>query len=387
MKSKLAFILLLTSTLAQADTPPFALYGFLLPSFHVASSSVDSFSQPNQSAYTAAGNPVIANVPLASRTSFQVAQSRFGFLVKPSPSLKGRMEFDFIDFSKASPTTAALPRVRRAVIDYKVSDTWTLHFGQDWDLLSPLAPHTFNYVGHYFQSGDIGFMRIALGLTSDTGSLQHGFSVGLPGNNATASDQTLELGRVPTIAIRETLKLDRNQMGASALATLLRFNKNSPDLSVAGAVTIFAELNPSERLSLRTEAYIGQNTYNLGLLGLSFGNATFSSVQEAGGYFTFRHTVGKFGALFGGAGAAFILDPTSMSVAYTPAFSLAGSGPGIERNITVRVGYEQTLEEGLLTYFELAGLATRHHLAASELATQNPNRTAMVAEAGMQLSF
>ncbi len=139
---------------------PFCFYGFLLPTLSVASQGVESFSQPNQSAFTAAANPALLGNHTAARSSFQIAQSRMGFVVRPETKTNGRLEFDFIDFTKATPTTAALPRVRRALIEHSLSDSLTLRMGQDWDLVSPLAPHTYNYVGHYFQSGDIAFMRI-----------------------------------------------------------------------------------------------------------------------------------------------------------------------------------------------------------------------------------
>ncbi len=51
------------------------------------------------------------------RDSFQVAQSRLGLLIE-NGRVAAHFEFDFIDFSKASPTTQAVPRLRIANLDY-----------------------------------------------------------------------------------------------------------------------------------------------------------------------------------------------------------------------------------------------------------------------------
>ncbi len=386
----LALAVLSFSNLCAAENAAnhFSFYGFLLPTFEVASSGVESFSQPNLTAYTAASNPVLGSSPTQARKGFHVSQSRFGFLGKAAGA-QGRFEFDIIDFKKASPTTGALPRVRRAVIDMPVSEATTLHFGQDWDIVSPMAPHTFNYVGHYFESGDIGFMRIQLAATIDSGTWQHAFALGLPGNNNDPADQLLELGRIPTLAWRETIHLGKGQVGWSVLAAFLRFDRAMGDLHAAGALTAFGELIPNETLQLRMEAYVGRNTANLGMLGLAFGNKTATAVDEAGAYVTLRQSLGASAAVFAGVGGSWVLNPSSMLAAYVPAASpvLGNTGPGIEQNLTARVGYEHKLADALNFFAEVAALATRHHLAAADLANVSPNQSAVLGQTGMQFNF
>ena len=114
--------LALVSTGAGAADSPFKFYGFVLPYFSVTSGAVETFSQQNEGAVTAAANPAIAGANVGSaRSTFQVAQSRFGFTVDPTADIQARIEMDFIDFSKASPTTAAVPRLRRATVAWNAA--------------------------------------------------------------------------------------------------------------------------------------------------------------------------------------------------------------------------------------------------------------------------
>ncbi len=397
MTKKYRFSLVLILALSVVDTfgaepgKTFSLYGFVLPTWIASSGGAESFSQPNLSAYTAAGNPAVGTVIHESRSSFQVAQSRFGFLVNPDANSQARLEFDFIDFTKSSPTTAALPRVRRALIDWKASPNLLVRFGQDWDLASPLAPHSYNYVGHYFESGDIGFMRIQAQALYTSGNHEHALALGLPGNNNLASDSTLELGKVPTLAIRETIKSDGLTFGGSMLVTAIRRDKVTETLLLAGAITAFAEFHPSSSLEIRTEAYVGQNTNNLGMLGLAFGNADAQAVKEAGGYVTARYSVDQELAFFGGIGGSWVLNPMSMLSSYsypTPTTAaLAGTGPGLERNLTARVGAEYKLTSSIVSFVELAGLATRHHLLPADVARLDPDRSIFLGQLGMQINI
>ncbi len=103
-------------------------------------------------------------------------------------------------------------------------------------VVSPLAPHTYNYVGHYFQSGDIAFMRIQAQLIARSGDWEHGFALGLPSNNNAASDGLLELGILPTFAVREALKVGaKTKVQLSVLGTELRRTVGGSSRMFAGA--------------------------------------------------------------------------------------------------------------------------------------------------------
>ena len=153
------FMLLLNQPVLRADSQ-FSIKptGFLKFGAVAASRAVDSFGNTNMSAPTVASSSNALGSNLA-RGTFQIAQSRFGAWIDQG-KVKGHLEFDLIDFAKASPVTQIFPRLRIADLDYQIDDSQTVSFGQDWDLFaSPYRPFTYNFVGFFFQSGNVGFMR------------------------------------------------------------------------------------------------------------------------------------------------------------------------------------------------------------------------------------
>lgn len=381
MKTAL-FASLIFFTTTPAFSADFKLYGFILPNFIVSDQAVESFSQNNLSAYTAAANPFLAQNANRPRSSFQVAQSRFGFEIQTDPSVLGRIEFDFIDFTKASPTTSAVPRVRRALIDWKTSEATRVQFGQDWDLFSPLGPHTFNYVGHYFESGDLGFMRQQAVLLHSIGESEFGAAIGLQTQNSKAADGNVEVGNWPTFALRWRLQPRESalaQTGFSAIATEILVDRTRVIRKGAYGLNAFAELNLGSSLNWRTEAYAGRNLFNLGLLSLSFGDAAHDA-SEFGFFSTARYSFDPKHFIFGGVGLAKILNPATMATS-------AIGGPGLEKNFTARIGYEYKPLPALTWFVELAHLATTHHYTAADPSLSNPQADAFIANSGLLLSF
>ncbi|MEY4512937.1 MAG: hypothetical protein RLZZ450_5059, partial [Pseudomonadota bacterium] len=253
---------------AQAVTELVRIYGILRPTVTLSSHAVESFSNSNASAVTAAANPVLANLPDDARLSFQVAQTRFGLWVGEKESVRAHLEFDFIDFGKASPTVQALLRLRIAAVEWSPTERLTIAAGQDWDLHAPINPHGVNLVGGHFQSGNTGFMRHQVKAIYKLGdSLELAGAIGLQGANATAKDGPIELARMPTFALRATGLLGKlGKVGLSGIVTRLRFAPGSDDErhALAGAFGAFGELLPTETLAIRFEAYLGRNVANLG---------------------------------------------------------------------------------------------------------------------------
>lgn len=143
----------------QAIANLMRIYGIVRPVVSFSGSAVESFSNPNASAPTAAANPVLANLADEARLSFQVAQTRFGLWINEPGVVRGHLEFDFIDFAKSSPTVQSLVRLRIAAVEWSPAASVTLAAGQDWDLPTPINPFGLNLVGGNFQAGNTGFMR------------------------------------------------------------------------------------------------------------------------------------------------------------------------------------------------------------------------------------
>ena len=186
---------------AEAPAAPIIRpYATIKPTIIVAGSPVESFSNANATAATAAGNPVITAIQDEASTTFQVGQSRLGFWFNEKGKTRGQFELDFIDFTKSSPTVGALPRLRIAKVEWSLSDSTVLMAGQDWDLFSPLNGYTLNIVSVAYQAGNSAFMRQQAKLIWHNDSLELGAAVGLAGINNAAKALLPEYSRIPTVA-------------------------------------------------------------------------------------------------------------------------------------------------------------------------------------------
>ena len=192
MKKYLLVVLLLFISGASASTQKgfeAEAYGFIKASSIYSSEALASYNNINLSAPTHA----VAQTKAAekvSRLSFQTQQSRVGFNLKKGDRLSAKLEFDFIDFAKSSPTTQMNPRVRIAAVTY-VWENQKVIIGQDWDLFSPVTSFTFDYVGLYFMAGNTGFMRQQLQYLNTQGNWEFGTAIGMAGNNFFNTDTFL----------------------------------------------------------------------------------------------------------------------------------------------------------------------------------------------------
>jgi hypothetical protein len=380
------------------EGPLFRFYGLLIPHAVASHRAVESFGQPNAVAITAAGNPVLSVAPDRDRYSFQVAQTRLGFWVNEKGPVRGQVEIDFVDFTRATPTVASLPRLRIMRVDYTFHPGHTLSLGQDWDLHSPLNTYGLNLVGNLFQAGNSGFMRQQFKYLYSTPSFELGAALGFPAPNVTAKEAVLELATLPTLAVRGAYKFGKSRVGVSAIATRLTFNFEAPSERVGNAFStvLFSELAPTADTVVRLELNYGQNTANLGLLTLAQGHAA-EDVREVGGFISARHAMGRH-AVYGSAGYQKVLEPETVLPSYSypgppvaePSFStatLAGTGPGMHHNGAVRLGYEFKPVSSLAFLFEGFYYRSRFQLQAVDVGRANPVNSALGLDIGAVYSF
>jgi len=231
------------------------------------------------------GGPTADN----ARSGFQLVQSRAGIKINPHESLSGTLEVDFIDFDKASPVTKALPRLRLASIHYQASESNWFEIGQDWDVFSPAKPHTFNYVGLYFGSGNAGFIRPQLKWGHRAGAIETQFAIGAPSNNPNPHDSDIELGAIPSFSGSLSYSPGEGaRVGASAIGGRLRFTSGADhNFAAFYGANGFAEFKIGESGEVHAEMYYGQNMGNVGLLTLGLGSFS-ESIHEVGGYLTYK---------------------------------------------------------------------------------------------------
>ena len=403
-----AGLLVPVAALGQAPAPAptegenlVRIYGVVNTRIVVSSGAVESFSQPNASAISAAGNPVFSNEPDDARYSFQAAQTRFGLWVNEKGSLRGHVELDFIDFAKATPTVASMPRLRIAIAEYAFSPGHTLALGQDWDLHAPMNTHSINMVGNLFQAGNAGFMRQQLRYVYSGTGVELGAALGFPAANITPKDAALELGSLPTLALRAAYKAGKNKVGVSALGAALPFGRGTDQArrAFAFSTVLYTELFPTANTNIRAELNFGQDAANLGMLTLAQGNVA-EDVREVGGWVSVRQALTSEHALYAMVGTEHVLNRDDLAPSYTyaapptdgtpPAFStatLAGTGPGIRDNTTVRVGYEFKPVTTTSIILEGFGYRTHHRLQAVDEGRANAVRHAYGVETGVLLSF
>jgi hypothetical protein len=384
---------------AEPGAPPPVIrpYAWIKPTIIFAGSPIESFSQPNASAGTAAGNPVLSAVQDEASLTFQAAQSRLGFWFNEKGAVRGQFELDFIDFTKASPTTGALPRLRIAKVEWALTDHTTLIAGQDWDLFQPVNPYTLDIVAVAFQSGNSGFMRHQAKLIYKNDSVEVGAAVGLAAPNNGAKALVPEYSRIPTAAVRAALVVGgTGRVGIGAIGTSWRFAPDQPTerKAFAGAVGLYGDLVPFEHFSLRFEAYLGRNYANLGALSLGTGNAV-NNLDEVGGFVSAKYNLTDSHALYMLAGTAHVLNDEDVVPSYTygtvadgvipleSTATVAGTGAGIAWNYTARLGYEYRYDKMIAVMAEGFMFKTKHVLNAVFDSDIDAERTALGAELGL----
>lgn len=352
-------------------------YGFLKASAMYSSEALASYNNINLSAPTHA----VAHTKDADekgRLSFQTQQSRIGFNLKKDQNLTGKFEFDFIDFSKSSPTTQMNPRVRIASATYAWANQKII-VGQDWDLFSPVTSFTYDYVGLYFLAGNTGFMRQQLQYLNHQDKWEFGAAVGMAGNNPGTMDSDLETGKSPSYAARVSYALNSGRVGASAIYARLKYEANDSTHDAYG-YNLFFENNYS-LFNVKSEAYYGQNLANIGSLSIGKGTAT-EDVKEYGATLTAQYKLNQKHIPFGGLGVARVDNKASVTPISFNANNVI-TNPGITSNFLMRAGWEYKVTEDFSWVSEVSHYETTSKLTSSQIQTQ----VVASVESGVQLRF
>lgn len=353
------------------DVPALKFYGFIMPQLIVATHAMASFSQTNLSAITEA-----AQGSERGRASFQTQQSRLGFNYKAAPDVRAKVEVDFIDFAKSTPTVQAYPRLRLLKVEYDLDPKTTIFMGQDWDLFSPLTSYTYNLVGGHFRSGNAAFIRHQLGVISQQiANFELAASIGFPVANASPSDQAPELEQQPVYQARVGTKFGNSKLSVSGIYARYAFEPiaataqlSALEGSSSGADVSFE--TTWDRFEVRAETFFGHNLANLGTLTLGLARRSLNDVDELGGFLSIRYKFER-SSVFGGFGIDQILNQDSI-------VEKAQSVNGIRSNQQIRLGYDWELSPKFKAYVEGVYLATKYY---------NSNEGGYAQINGFQLAF
>lgn len=379
-----------------APTLPFSIR----PTGHVQgvivlSNGIQSFSFPNASAPTAAANPAILAKPDDLYLGYQVQQSRLGLWVGEGSPVRAQVEIDFIHFDTASPTVQAYPRLRIAQVEWAPKEGHRLFIGQAWDVWGPLNSHSVNLVGALFQAGNTGFLRHQLGYVGNFGPVEVAAALGLQGSNGGATFNNLERAATPIGTVRIAYKKGKSVWaGVGFQATGLKFSgKDANGASVdetrtAYGANLFVE-STTGGFNLRAEGYFSQNLTNTGILGLAQGRFG-KDLRDLGAWLSAKETLGNHG-IYGLVGFATILNTEDVVPGYAAGTMTAAAapstafGPGIEWNLSARLGYAYQIWKGMNVVAEPFFYYTRHKLDPS--VTADPKRVAYGAELGATYAF
>lgn len=352
-------------------------YGFIKASTMYSSKGLGSFNNVNMVAPTHAV-PQSSSASETSRLSFQTQMTRIGFNLKKGEKVSAKIEFDFVDFAKSSPTTQMVPRVRIAAVTY-ASDFGKFIIGQDWDLYSPVNGYSFDYVGMYFLAGNTGFMRQQLQYLKDVGQWELGAAIGLSSANSTGADNEQELSKSPTYALRLTRKLESGRVGASGIWSRIDYTKAATPVTGAtahesyGTNLFYEQTFANKSFGLRSEINYGQNLWNIGSLSIARGDAT-RNVKELGGHISANYHVMENHFIFGGLGYAKADNRSEV---------IPGNSTSISKNFISRVGWEYKVEEDLSWISEITQFETQTKQSDNRFQTN----VAEAFETGVQLRF
>jgi hypothetical protein len=309
------------------------VYGRLKVNWMQADNILNSFSNPNMSAVTSAANSDVVTEKQGSRSTFQYVQSRIGGKFHYNKKVLALMEFDFIDFAQASPTTSAHPRVRRAFIRHQLTDHFSIQVGEDWDVFSPLNPNTFNYIGNYFHAGNIGFMRNQFIGRYSHDNDEYSVALGQAGKSSSPADTELETKQRTSLAVSYRHNIDKSSVLMSLIYANRDFNAVSKKVWGANLGYVFK----GQFLSLESEIYMGEGLSKLAVLSLPsemFGH-------EYGGYITTKYNVKDDTSVYFGTGVAYA---ENEGVSTYDSTKQSMSVLGARRNTLVKIGASKTLD-------------------------------------------
>lgn len=381
---------------AQAAPITFEPYGFLKSTIVSSEHALNSFAAGTFQAPTEVANyestPANTDPAFLSRpfTSFQIAQSRIGALVKAGEPVSAKVEVDFLDLARGNAIGVTGPRLRLAEIYYKPTPSLTLRIGQGWSTFYAVGPHTVNFIGNGFRAGTSGFLNEQAEIKWTVGAFQIFGAIAQKGRVAafnvkttdTAHDES-ELGAPSLVGKVEWSDVNQRagfaivraeiDAAASTSAPTSAGLASSDSNPMGGKVYYTGKLN---QFDFRAEYFQGQNLNDLNFLTLAQRSVSANgvdNVREHGFFASLKYTLNSIHSVYGGYGREDIQNTVESLVA-----------GALISNEAVRIGYQAQLSEGLVFLTEVTHFASEY--TAKAPAVQGI-RNAFLGEVGLILNF
>jgi len=356
---------------SNATATTLQVYGTLLPTIFMANDGVGSYGRVNMVAPTEAISGVNTD---KARSSMQAQQSRIGVNISTSSTVQGKLEVDFVDFTKSSPTVQSFPRLRLAKIDYKATEDVTIFMGQEKEVFSPLAPYTYNIVGAQFRAGNSASMRQQLGANYKLfQNLELSGSYGFGSPNTFATDQENETRNSPALSARVGYLGEQFKIYLSGIYSKYSYytdttNGYGVDQKAQG-FCLSSEFN-SDSFQMRSEVYEGQNLANIFLLTIGQARSATDVMKEVGGYVSAKFKKDNWGTwlTFGGA---YMRDQEKINAATV-------STAGMISNQAAKIGFDYKLQDKLFAFYEFSYFKTKYF---------NGTPTASLNSVGLAMGF
>lgn len=392
-KMTLIGAMLMASGVSRAVTVD--MYGFLKASFLHSDNSISSFGIDSVHAPTEAANQRTASATQdaeykkQSKDSFQVAQSRFGVVLKKNEKLSGKIEFDMVDFTN-HPIGKNSARVRLVEVLYDFNEKVSMRIGQGWSTFAGLPVHSFNIVGGTHRSGGSGFLAQQAELKYKLGEWSFYGSLAQKGRNTTGYTNNSGANTVPTQDVSSRGLPQANVKAeyltkvhkAGVAYTYARFDfDNAPTAAVRGdsshsyGAKAYYQ-GTFGKFEFRSEIYQGANLNDLYFLTLaerSLSAVKYHDLQELGYFVSGKYIFEGGHYTYGGYGSAEIT--SSLSRVMTDK---------IVSNSHTRLGYAYVIEEGFVAFLE----GTRYETGYKKGSGKDKSLDhALMVESGVQYIF
>ena len=371
------------------------MYGFLKASFLHSDNSVGSYATDSIQAPTEALNQRTSTTTQddeykkQAKDSFQVAQSRFGVVLKKNEKLSGKLEFDLMDFTN-HPIGKNSARVRLAEITYDFNEKVSLRIGQGWSTFAGLTAHSFNIVGGAYRSGASGFLaqqaeiKYKLGEWNFYGSLAQkgrntsGYTTGSGTNTVTTQDVSSRGFPQANVKAEYLTKVHRGGLAY----TYARFDfENAPTAAISGDASYSQGAKAyyqrtSGQFEFRSEIYHGTNLNDLYFLTLaerSLSAVKYHNLQELGYFASAKYIFEGGHYMYGGYGSAAI----KSSLRRVDADKIVS-------NSHTRLGYAYVIEEGFVAFMESTRYETGYKKGVGKDMSYD---RALLLETGVQYLF
>ncbi len=275
-------------------------YGNLVANYIYTTHAMLSGGRENISAFSQVKRRTQADDG-SSQSGIVVNQTLLGIKPSMGNKVQAGVEIDFVDFSKGTSYTNAIPRIRQAYIDASVARELTLFFGMKTDIFSPLSSDFANPIGGLRGSGNVAFQREQAGLLKKMGAWNALFALGNTTSNLTPSPVlSAEQNKSPTAAFQlkfapsKELALLASAITASvayrapliepatragtpleyngsitALPQAKKFGGDGVTRRASGGVSFGIDTKPIEGMALKAELNWGRNLANINGVGIS----------------------------------------------------------------------------------------------------------------------